>query len=596
MKNYKEIKQLKNLNNSPNLPWQTSFEVYQKIALWSQPFFSKMEIEHFLKISKKFFISPEKEKIDKIIAKKQNKNSSWLWQWWINYIYLSGRKSPTPEVNAPFLNLYTNSEKYNYLEILSITINRLVNYYLNFYNKTFKKQENSTVFSDQVYGLFASQRIPKENFDEYYINEKLSRKIIFMYQNTSYAIDIIENNKVPNPTVILNTLKHIIKNHKNPSDSLFNYAINLNDRDYESKLLQELLQNEANKTNFNIVKNSIGVFTFDDNFNSKNIEEIFHNSVANDIYLNRWSGKSLQLTIDKNKNMVLLIDHSFVDAATYGEIFNEINQEFKNNIDFFKSKSEKFLKYKYLIFETKNKDEIIKNKFKNFINYKNSVYKKAIEFNYLKRSELKKMGVKSIDAFLQIGYQLAQYLTNKKIRNTYVAVDMRKYFGGRTECIRPVSSESLTFITNFDNYLKNPKEAVEIWNNIQDIHYKRAKQTQIGEGVNRHILGLSLAMLENSDKFKFTNLSELLNLDIIKNISSNFVSTSTINYEPIKYGYFYPVEKDGIGIFYITADDVYRAMITSWQDNKNYLDMFVKNLDLSYKNLLFLVKCISKIK
>lgn len=81
-------------------------------------------------------------------------------------------------------------------------------------------------------------------------------------------------------------------------------------------------------------------------------------------------------------------------------------------------------------------------------------------------------------------------------------------------------------------------------------------------GINRHIFGLTTVLRETADKSKFRLLQRLLENPVIVKMSTNAVSTSTINYLPIKYGYFFPVEEAGIGIFYITADNAFRAMIT----------------------------------
>ncbi|MGY6172039.1 choline/carnitine O-acyltransferase [Candidatus Mycoplasma pogonae] len=590
----KIYKNLPNIDNLPNLPWQSDFTVYDRIAEWSRPFFNDEEIEEFLNLAKKFYDSNEKPKIDAIIAKKQTHNSSWLSDWWIKYVYLAGRQAPTPEVNAPFLNIFSNSEKYNALEILAITIHYLAQYYFDFYKKTFLNKTIFKSFNHQVAGLFGAMRLPNHEFDTYFVNDKLAKEIIFMFKNHSFAIEVIKNDQVASIAEIYQTLETITKIKLKQKKYDFNYALSLNDREFETDFLKILLVNKKNQAAFKKVKNAIGVFAYDEDFNQTSKEAIFKNSIANENDLNRWNGKAFQLVIDQNKNMVLLIDHSFVDAVTYGKIFDQINEKFKLNNNFLIKLKVENLEFQQLDFQlTSEQKNVIKNKYSNYIDFVNSVYARAIKLDYLKRSILKKLNVKSIDAFIQLGYQLAYYWTNNQIRNTYIAVDMSKYFMGRTECIRPASLTLLEFIKNFDFYFQNPKTAEIQWNKLQDIHYQRTKLCQAGQGVNRHILGLKLALLENSELDNFKELKKLLASPVIANISGNYISTSTINYEPIKYGYFYPVEADGIGIFYITVDDTYRAMLTAWKNNQVFLDKFIKNLDLAYQSMLKLLKKIN---
>ncbi len=145
-------------------------------------------------------------------------------------------------------------------------------------------------------------------------------------------------------------------------------------------------------------------------------------------------------------------------------------------------------------------------------------------------------------------YQIAQYRTNKKFFNTYIAVDVRNFFKGRNECIRPISEFSKQFAIDFvEGKIKTKQDVNKYLENIMNEHYKRSKDCQACYGINKYMLGIKLAWNENQEIFGAK--PKLFDCIAWNTISENRLSTSSIVSPNAAWVYFDPVHVDGIGIF-----------------------------------------------
>lgn len=107
------------------------------------------------------------------------------------------------------------------------------------------------------------------------------------------------------------------------------------------------------------------------------------------------------------------------------------------------------------------------------------------------KAAIKEFGV-SPDSWAQMIVQLAYKRllgTNKRTGGTYEAASTRKFFKGRTEAIRVVTSEADEWVRSMDD----PAATTETRKRLFDIAAKRhvnlAKTGGQGQGVDRHLFG-----------------------------------------------------------------------------------------------------------
>ncbi len=147
----------------------------------------------------------------------------------------------------------------------------------------------------------------------------------------------------------------------------------------------------------------------------------------------------------------------------------------------------------------------------------------------------------SQDGLIQFALQYAQQQTYGRIRNTYEAVDVSHFQYGRTECIRPVSTESVRLVQALAD---NQADAVLLLAALAE-HKNRVKACKSGHGVNRHLLGLKLMANRNG------NLPALFADRGYTALTTDFLSTSTLgDGAAIRQFAFAPTSMGGLGINY----------------------------------------------
>lgn len=109
------------------------------------------------------------------------------------------------------------------------------------------------------------------------------------------------------------------------------------------------------------------------------------------------------------------------------------------------------------------------------------------------KAAIKNFGV-SPDSWAQMIVQLA-YARLLKARGeqreggTYEAASTRKFFKGRTEAIRVVTSESDAWVQSMDNADASVEERKRLFGLATKKHVSLAKAAGDGQGVDRHLLG-----------------------------------------------------------------------------------------------------------
>ncbi|KPN70938.1 choline/carnitine O-acyltransferase [Neisseria sp. 83E34] len=184
----------------------------------------------------------------------------------------------------------------------------------------------------------------------------------------------------------------------------------------------------------------------------------------------------------------------------------------------------------------------------------------------------------SQDALMQFLLQYAQLTTYGCIRNTYEAVDVSHFQSGRTECVRPVSEESLAFVSTL--LQDNPSQ--EALNAALVEHKARIKASKLGLGANRHLLGLQLMVPKvcgrNPVFFKDEGY---------QTFTTDFLSTSTVGDDSIVVNFaFAPTSRGGLGINYTVTPEGWLFTISHTENQQQEVGVFLEALKLGGRHLL----------
>lgn len=184
----------------------------------------------------------------------------------------------------------------------------------------------------------------------------------------------------------------------------------------------------------------------------------------------------------------------------------------------------------------------------------------------------------SQDALMQFLLQYAQLTTYGSVRNTYEAVDVSHFKNGRTECVRPVSNESLAFVST----LLQEKPSREALDAALAEHKTCVKASKLGQGANRHLLGLQLmAAKANSE------IPEFFKDEGYQTFTTDFLSTSTVgdNSTVVNFA-FSPTSVGGLGINYTITSEGWLYTVSHTQEQQQKVNVFVEALKVGGKHLL----------
>lgn len=158
----------------------------------------------------------------------------------------------------------------------------------------------------------------------------------------------------------------------------------------------------------------------------------------------------------------------------------------------------------------------------------------------------------SPDSWAQMIIQLAYKRLNgdkKRTGGTYEAASTRKFFKGRTEAIRVVTSEADAWVQSMDNPNASVATRKQLFDQAVQKHVALAKAGGQGQGVDRHLLGLRKLLKEGEA------LPGLYSDPVLQRSSNWVLSTSAIfsKHFPV-YGWG-EVVPDGFGVAYMTGYD-----------------------------------------
>ncbi len=554
-----------NTSNLPTYPLPEMVETLERFLEWVKPLISEEEYIHTSNMIDSFIASDDAIKLDRKIKEIGSKDDdSWIFDYWLKS-YLKSRKAFVPHINVPMVYENPNIDKFTVSKKAAALIYGLAHTYCDFKeNASGEYYVGKKRFSsDQFHGVLASINHIQRNMNSYYINSDFSSNVVVIYKNHIYSLEVIDSeNRVCNLDSIHNTVKEIY------SDSLLPLLPNINfvtaepNKDLAGDYLSQMLENPENEKLYKKIKDSIFVLNLDENSPSSPIEELYSSSMDSK-YFNRWHGKGLEFSISKNGIISFINDHSFCDGGTSVYLVNKVNI-FIENLQF-KDSLDK-ISYDELLFHID--DNMSSNLMQSFEDYKtlmDTFTTSYVDLENLSRKNLRKHGVLSGDGFFHIALQVAQEMTFNNIQNTYISVDMRMFFRGRTESNRPVTPESKAFVYELLNSKEDVLKERKLLKIALNAHHGRNVLCRSGKGVDRYLYLLERVYDEFKDELDIKEKPLILDSTAYKTLSSNRIVATSFAHENIKYTHFPPVDKQSFGIYYLVSEKSF-AIITSFNE------------------------------
>lgn len=337
-------------------------------------------------------------------------------------------------------------------------------------------------------------------------------------------------------------------------------------------LRNQLAENPLNRLSLESIENSLFAVCLDDDTPDVGNKRLICGDCAN-----RWFDKSLQIISAPGKKLGVNIEHSGCDAAIWVYLLSQA-VEFSNCVDGTDTGEVKARELEWNI--GGNLHAKLEEARAEFAEASDSLSFCAKNIAASSKARVKSLN-SSPDAFAQLLFGAAYYKLTGKIRSVYEAVSTRSFYQGRTECMRPMTTEAAIFYHSLASGGTGKAELAAMFRSAESAHVREIRRAQAGLGALRHMAGLRAMynMYAGTPRLESGKLPPIFEDAGFSAVCCDTLSTSSVTAPFIDYFGFGPVVPDGLGIGYGTAEDSLRLMVSAYSDSGIEPDAFIDAVD-----------------
>lgn len=439
----------------------------------------------------------------------------------------------------------------------------------------------------QYEGLFGATRIPEPDKDRIFRAANPKHVVIFV-KGHAYSVDVLdEHGNIESPAKILGRVKQVVRLAETETPNEFPVGVLTTENRNIWADLRKHIMKIGNGNSLRLIDSALFAISLD--------EETFNESqpipmIKNMLYengTNRWYDKSFSLIIAKDGTAGINFEHSWGDGVAVLRYFNEIYKETISHPFVHpntQSNVEDDLDHAVhkIAFEHDPKLlEGISDALK-----KHKKVSDSLDMNYLKYPGISRDGCKqyqaSPDSVMQLAFQLAFYKQNQKFVATYESCSTAAFRHGRTETMRPCTSETKKFVETIVQSKKvevSKTELRALLDACSTKHFQLTKEAAMGQGFDRHLFGL-----KHIAELNGILLPGLFTDPAYAALNQNILSTSTLSSPALAAGGFGPVVQDGYGIGYNIQSGFCGCVVTNYKHTRDGLD-FIDCLQNSFKEI-----------
>ena len=446
----------------------------------------------------------------------------------------------------------------------------------------------------QYHRLFNSTRIPKVDCDVLEGNAENIRHIVVIKRGHYYKVNILDQNGGLLPAEQITAMIKYLVEDLNENENKYPLGYFTADRRDRWATIREQMEklSEHNQQIFQTIDRSIMVLCLDEDDPTQFHQSLNKQQRAEYIagrYLcynasNRWYDKSFNMIMLSDGTLGLHCEHSWGDGVALLRFCNDIDKDANENgriTSSIQSSINDTIEKLEFHFDDKLKNEFDISK-QNYHQFVSRFHVNVLQEPILGKKLLKKSSL-SPDAIMQLAIQMAYYKLKHRFVSTYESCSTAVYKHGRTETIRPVTTETKTFIEMLSKSTDEQTKNV-LLKKVSEKHQQLIREAATGHGFDRHLFALKyLQEKETPGKLHriFTDQSYRL-------INHNILSTSTVASKHIAAGGFGPVVDDGYGIGYLIDDEQCGLLVTSYLDGE--LSSFMQAADESFRELATIIQ------
>lgn len=431
-------------------------------------------------------------------------------------------------------------------------------FFLEVKNNTLKHDfiKDQPLCMHQYSRVLATARIPFIGRDEL-LTSPNSRHIVVIRHGFFFAFDVLDTQFKPlSIQEIRKNLQEIINRvgkHHNPHPvGLFTTE----DRNTWATVRQKLLNYSNNQHCIKTIDEAIVVVCLDHESPStwNSVSQIALHSDG----VNRWFDKSIQLLIFGNGRSGINMEHSGYDGHTLTRYADYIHKGPRSKGHSFPSSVHEL---NFQLDNSLQRDlQRAREKYENFVH---KTQTSVLIVPELGKKEIVKNKV-SPDAFVQMAFQLAYFKLYKKFGSTYESAQTKRFYHGRTECIRSPTLASNDFVRAFTTPGLSAQEKAAALQKALNTHTQNSNAYNNAQGFERHLFGLHILSKHRRQYFPGFQIPAIFTDPTYSTLKTDLMSTSNCGSEYLTIFTFGPVCDEGLGLGYFINPDALHVNTTSF--------------------------------
>ncbi|KAF4037652.1 Choline/Carnitine o-acyltransferase [Phytophthora infestans] len=556
----------------PPLPLPPLEQTLEKYIKSCEPLLTPSELDHTKAVCHDFLhgVGPQ---LQAILQERADTERNWIEEWWETFAYLQPRYPSAININwYGVLPGNWGPRDMSQCEAASIFTHAILKFRKNLLEEKYpvEKMMGRPLCMFTYSRMFNTCVIPGEECDEMVSYPHDAKHILVLRNNCMWAVQVFGDNGEEIPLADILRQFELVRDEATGLFDLERYppvsVLTSENRTNWAKARDHIMSlDDINKQSFDLIERALFCVALDES-SASTYDEIARNCLLGD-GRNRWYDKPFTLIIHENARGGLNGQHAWADALVVVRLFDYCIKYVNEN---FKAKFANRADLKpTLNLKPKRLDWVLDNAAYTAIECASAAVGKMIhtsdiatmQFNHYGSAFLKRYKL-TPDFFMQMAIQLAHYKMHIKVPAVYETAHTRMFYHGRTETIRSLSKESLTFVKTMES---NASDGAK-WDALKtaiDAHKETLKECLTGDGIDRHFMGLQIV----AEMSGITPKPSLFT-DRAFEVSKKFlVSTSNISGGPGAspiWGGFSAMYNEGYGVCYALQPDRINVSITCY--------------------------------
>ncbi|XP_043939136.1 carnitine O-acetyltransferase-like [Protopterus annectens] len=494
----------------PQQPVPPLNQTLDKYLMALRPLVSEEELEYSMKQVKEFGKSGGiGEILQEHLEKRARKMPNWITDWWQQSAYLENRLPLAVHSNPAVV---IPKQDYNDWRGQLRFAAKLIAGVLDFKNKidthtlVVEYMRGKPLCMDQYSKIFSSCRVPGPKHDSILQHGRSRRgptHITVVRNFQFFKLDVYNSDGSPLTVDQIHMQLLKVRSHSWKTDKEPLGVLTSDHRNTWGQAYNTLMKDKLNRDSVRAIQSSIFTICLDasvlkfsqEKYTSRIAAQMLHGGGSYSNSGNRWFDKTLQFIVGEDGSCGLIFEQATAEAPPIANILDHVLDYCENPETIRAPMIPLPLPQKLYFYITPEIKRDIEHAKQNLDILINDLDISCFIFRNFGKSFPKKNDL-SPDSFIQVALQLAYFRMYGELCATNESASLRWFHLGRSETVRSATVEALEFVMAMEDTEKEVDIKLALMRKAIDAHSKCTEEALLGQGIDRHLLGLKLQAIE----------------------------------------------------------------------------------------------------